>query len=88
MVDIYRPSPLMPAGLAMAPLAMDPLAGAGFNFDVWPTFFDSQLMLTPVIITAAELEVFTGGHADLVIPSDRWQIRFPRETRTQIMRSS
>lgn len=78
----------MPAGFGMAPMAWDPLAGGGLNFDVWPVLVDDLTLLTPVIITAADLEVFDGGRADLVVPRDRWKITMPRETRSQTMRSS
>lgn len=86
MVDIYRPSPLMPAGFGMAPMAGEPLAGGGLNFPVWPRLIDSWDPKRPVIITAGDLEVFAST-PDLVIPADHWKITFPRETRTQIMRS-
>lgn len=88
MPDIYRPSPLMPAGFGMAPMAWDPLAGGGLNFDAWPELVDALVLLTPVIVTAADLEVFEGGCADLVVPCDRWKITLPRETRSLTMRSS
>lgn len=85
MVDIYRPSPLMPGGLAMMPMAGGPLAGGGINFPIWPELIDSFEPFTPIIVTAADLDTFEGC-ADLIIPCDRWRVVLPRETRTQIMR--
>lgn len=75
----------MPAGMAMVPMAGEPLAGGGVNFPVWPVLLDSWEPKTPIIITVGDLEVFSSS-PDLVISPDRWNITMPRETREQIMR--
>lgn len=69
-------------------MAGEPLAGGGLNFPVWPELIDSFLPLPPVIVTPGDLEFFTEGCADLVIPCDRWKIKLPREVRSlKIVRS-
>lgn len=88
MVDIYRPSPLMPAGFGMAPLAGEPLAGGGINFPIWPNMLETFVTLPPLIVTPAMLAEFTDGPADLTIADAAWQITMPRETRTQTIRGS
>lgn len=59
--------PILFAGFNADPINGDEADGAGTNWPLWPTLFDSFIGLRPLIITEEMLAVFDEC-ADLVIP--------------------
>lgn len=69
------------AGYNTTSINGDEMDGPGKNWIIWPinnwpTVFDSYVGLQPMILTVADLEVFTGC-ADYVVPCQRWNVTVP-----------
>lgn len=66
--------PVLPAGLNADDLNGDDYDGAGTNWPIWPTLFDTFVGFQVLIITDEMLDAFDNLCADYVLACDPWEV--------------